>query len=140
VVCALAALVPPRSSVLPPGAGNQLKKALKAEDERAENALEGEIDQAFVADRHRNASAIRRDHDGDVAAILPVEQAQADSPCAGSRDALRAAVSGQSSSQARFVNAPDLPGIVYRDAEPRRRPRVMNRDAEPSFRRLSARQ
>jgi len=77
---------PPHPSVLPPGARNEPNKALKAEDERADDTLEGEIDQAMVIERHRNAPTVRRDHDGEMAAILPVEQAQADSPCAGSRD------------------------------------------------------
>jgi hypothetical protein len=38
-----------------------------------------------IVERHRNAATVGRDDDGHVAAIPSVEQAQADSPCAGSR-------------------------------------------------------
>jgi hypothetical protein len=77
VVRALAP-VPPRPSVLPPGAGNEeAKKALKADEERAQKAGEREIGQTGVANGHRDTAAITGDDDGDVAAIESVEPSQA---------------------------------------------------------------
>jgi hypothetical protein len=64
VVVALAALVPPCPSV-PPGAGNKPKKATKHRkgkkkvEERYVGGIEGNV----------HAAAIRRDDDGDLAAI-----------------------------------------------------------------------
>ena len=66
---ALAALVPPRSSVLPPGAGNEAKKAIELEEKRAKNAEEGYVDEAGGPQRELNAATVARQSDDDVAAI-----------------------------------------------------------------------
>jgi hypothetical protein len=76
VVVALAAPVPPRSSVLPPGAGNKPNKALKLEEERAKNAEQRYVDETGVADGDLDAAAVRRQRDGDVAAIPTFEPSQ----------------------------------------------------------------
>jgi len=82
VAGASVALVPPRSSVLPPGAGNEeAKKALKAGKERAKKIERGYVVGFGVAHRHGHTPAIGRHDDGDAAAALPVEEVQAtDSP------------------------------------------------------------
>jgi hypothetical protein len=76
VVVALAALVPPRSSVLPPGAGNEPKKPIKLDKERAKNAEQRYVDQAGVADGDLDAAAVGRQGDDDVAAIPTFEPSQ----------------------------------------------------------------
>ena len=70
--------VPPRPSVLPPGAGNEPKKPIKAQ-KRAKQREERYVRETLALERHVDAAAIRRDHDGDVAAILPIEPTQAGS-------------------------------------------------------------
>ena len=72
--CALAALVPPCPSV-PPGAGNKPKKAIKPQ-KRAKQRDEGYVGEPVRLDRHMDAAAIRRDDDGDAAAVLSIEAAQ----------------------------------------------------------------
>src|SRR5215204_4777941 len=62
------ALVPPRPSVLPPGAGNEPKKALKPE-ERAKLRKDRYVG-AGALDRHMDAATVRRDDDGDGAGVL----------------------------------------------------------------------
>jgi len=69
------ATVPPRTSVLPPGAGNEPKKAIKAQ-ERAKKGEEGYVSEPVRVDRHVDAAAVRRDDDGDSAAIPAIELAQ----------------------------------------------------------------
>ena len=69
------ALVPPRPSVLPPGAGNEAKKALKADKERANEVEQGVLEVALVHG-HRHAATVARDDDGDAAAIPTVELRQ----------------------------------------------------------------
>ena len=72
------ALVPPRSSVLPPGAGNEeAKKAVKAGKKRAELIEKGYVAGREIADRDGHAAAIGRHDDGDGAAMAILEQAQA---------------------------------------------------------------
>jgi hypothetical protein len=72
------ALVPPRPSVLPPGAGNEeAKKALKPGKERAKKVEQGYGEGIEVADRHRDATTIGPDGDGDCAAMAAPEQVQA---------------------------------------------------------------
>ena len=72
------ALVPPRSSVLPPGAGNEeAKKALKPGKKRAKKVEQGYAEGIEVADRHRDATAVGPDGDGDCAAMTAPEQIQA---------------------------------------------------------------
>ena len=75
---------PPRSSVLLPGAGNEAKKAGKTERKGPKKAEEGYvIREAQIFQRHLHAPSIRRDDDGDVAAIPTVEQAQCGLPDRG---------------------------------------------------------
>ncbi len=70
------ALVPPRSSVLPPGAGNEeAKKAVKPGKERAKRVEKGYVAGLQVAHGDAHAAAIRRDDDGNLLAIS--EEAQA---------------------------------------------------------------
>jgi hypothetical protein len=77
LVPALATPVPPRSSVLPPGAGNEeAKKALKAQEERAKKIEGGYALEAEIAG-HQHAAAIRRHGDANGAAVPVLEQAQA---------------------------------------------------------------
>ena len=69
MVGASVALVPPRSSVLPPGAGNEEpQKVLKADKQRAKEIEEGS-GSGSVIHGQVHAAAIRRDNDGDAAAI-----------------------------------------------------------------------
>jgi hypothetical protein len=76
VVVALLAPVPPRTSVLPPGAGNKPKKAIELEEERAKNAEYGYVDEARIADGDLDAAAVSRQRDDDVAAIPTLEPSQ----------------------------------------------------------------
>jgi hypothetical protein len=71
----LAALVPPRSSVLPPGAGNKAEKAIQPK-KRANNAEERYVREAGAVDRNLDAAAIARHDNGDAAAIPTLEQTQ----------------------------------------------------------------
>src|SRR4029077_9274000 len=71
-----AARLPPRSSVLPPGAGNQAKKAIQPEKERADEGERGDFDEPGVAHGQIRAAPVRGDHDGDAAMISTVEQTQ----------------------------------------------------------------
>jgi hypothetical protein len=72
------ALVPPRSSVLPPGAGNEEpKKAVKAGKKRAKKN-EGRYALGLeVAQGHGDAASISRHDDGDPAAAATLEEVQA---------------------------------------------------------------
>jgi hypothetical protein len=69
------ALVLPRPSVLPPGAGNELKKPIKAQ-QRAKKREERYIGEAARLDRQMDAATVRRHDDGDLALVLPIELAQ----------------------------------------------------------------
>ncbi len=70
--------VPPRSSVLPPGAGNEAKKAGKTEPEGPKYTEERYVDQTCAIDGNLHAPSITGHSNGDVAAIPMVEQAQRD--------------------------------------------------------------
>ena len=70
------ALVPPHASVLPPGAGNELKKPIKAR-ERAKKREERYAEERVIVNRDMDATPIGRHDDGDAAAILAIETAQA---------------------------------------------------------------
>ena len=73
--------VPPSSSVLPPGAGNEeAKKALKTDDERAKKTEERAVRQTGVVQGHLDTPTIRANRDGHVAPIASVEQTQGWSP------------------------------------------------------------
>ena len=73
--------VPPRSSVLPPGAGNEEpKKALKTDDEGAKETEERAVRQTGVVQGHLDTPTIRANRDGDVASIAAIEQTQGWSP------------------------------------------------------------
>jgi hypothetical protein len=69
------ALVLPRPSVLPPGAGNELKQPIKAQ-ERAKKREGRYVCETARLDRHMDAATVRRHDDGDLAVILPIELAQ----------------------------------------------------------------
>jgi hypothetical protein len=73
---ALAAPVPPSSSVLPPGAGNQAKKALQPKKERAKDPEQRRVDQAVITKGQLDVPAIARHDDGDSAAVPTLELAQ----------------------------------------------------------------
>jgi hypothetical protein len=78
VAGASVALVPPRSSVLPPGAGNEeAKKALKAGKKRAKKIEERYVLGLEVAHGHGDAAPIGRHDDGDAAAAVTLEEVQA---------------------------------------------------------------
>ncbi len=72
---------PPRPSSLLPGAGNQANKAQKEEDDALQQARRG-LGPKLV-EGHMDLATIARHHDGDGAAILPVEEAHACSGCCG---------------------------------------------------------
>jgi hypothetical protein len=72
------ALVPPRSSVLPPGAGNEEpKKALKADKERAKKVEGGYALGLEIAQGHGDTASIGRHDDGHPAAAPTLEEIQA---------------------------------------------------------------
>jgi hypothetical protein len=74
-----AAPVPPRSSVLPPGAGNEeAKKVLKTKQERA-NKVEGGYAELKITSGHGHTATIARHDDGDSAAIPVLEEAHVNS-------------------------------------------------------------
>jgi hypothetical protein len=78
VAGASVALVPPRSSVLPPGAGNEeAKKALKPSKKRAKKIEGGYALGLEVAQGHVDAATIGRHDDGDAAAAATLEEVQA---------------------------------------------------------------
>ena len=78
VAGASVALVPPRSSVLPPGAGNEeAKKALKPGKERAKKIERRYVVGRKVAQGHGDAAPIGRHDDGDAAAAVTLEEVQA---------------------------------------------------------------
>ena len=74
---ALRAPVPPCSSVLPPGAGNEeAKKAVKPGKERAKQVERGYV-AGEVAEGNAHAPAVSRHDDGDGAVVAILEEAQA---------------------------------------------------------------
>jgi hypothetical protein len=77
---ALAAPVPPSSSVLPPGAGNKANKALQPKKERAKDPEQRRVDQAVITKGQLDMAAIARHDDGDSAAVPTLELAQCDLP------------------------------------------------------------
>ena len=81
MVGASVATVPPRSSVLPPGAGNEEpKKALKPDDEGAQKTEERTVRQTRVVQGQLDTPAIGSNRDRDVASIAAIEQTQGWSP------------------------------------------------------------
>src|SRR5688572_3565703 len=76
VVRGALASVPPRPSVLPPGAGNEAEQAIKPQ-KRAKKREDRYVGQRVRLDGHVDAPTVRRHHDGDHAAFLPIEFAQA---------------------------------------------------------------
>jgi hypothetical protein len=81
VVRSLLAPVPPRTSVLPPGAGNEeAKKALKPDNEGAKKTEDRNVRQTRVVQRHLDTPTIRANRDGDMASIATIEQTQDWSP------------------------------------------------------------
>jgi hypothetical protein len=71
------ALVPPRSSVLPPGAGNEeAKKAVETGKKRAKKTEERYVVETGAVQRDLDMAAIARHDDTDMAAIPVIEQTQ----------------------------------------------------------------
>jgi hypothetical protein len=69
--------VPPRSSVLPPGAGNEeAKKAIETGKKRAKKTEERYVVETGAVQRNLDVPAITRHDDGDMAAIPVIEQTQ----------------------------------------------------------------
>jgi hypothetical protein len=69
--------VPPRSSVLPPGAGNEeAEKAVKTGKERAKKTEQRYVVETGAVHRNLDVPAVARHDDGDSAAVLAVEQTQ----------------------------------------------------------------
>ena len=78
MAAASVASVPPRSSVLPPGAGNEeAKKAVKTGKKRAKKIEEGYALGCKVAQGHVDAASIGRHDDGDAAPVATLEEVQA---------------------------------------------------------------
>jgi len=102
--------LPPRSSVLLPGAGNKPKKAVQPEKERAKKSERGYHVGPGVVDREMRAPTVRRDDDGDAAVVLTVEQTQVVTPTGDARARSVRALCGQSISLPRFRNLCDRPG------------------------------
>jgi hypothetical protein len=76
--------LPPRSSVLPPGAGNEPKKELEADQERAKEGKEREL--GVAAQGQLDAPTIRRHDDGDEATIPTAGQVHDDLRAGPPRD------------------------------------------------------
>ena len=69
--------VPPRSSVLPPGAGNEeAKKAVETGKKRAKKTEKRYVIETGAVQGNLDLPAIARDGDGDTAAIPVLEQTQ----------------------------------------------------------------
>ena len=69
--------VPPRSSVLPPGAGNEeAKKAVETGKKRAKKTEQRYVVETGAVHRNLDVPAIARHDDGDTAAIAVLEQTQ----------------------------------------------------------------
>ena len=102
------ASVPPRSSVLPPGAGNKPEKAVQPKKERAKNPDERRVVEAGVH-WHGQAAAVGRHDDGNMAAITAVEHAQDSLPLTPA-GRFPGHVSGSLRGRARSRNPPDPTG------------------------------
>jgi len=61
----------PRPTV-PPGAGNEAKKAVKPEPKRVEKGAQGYVERSRF-DGHLDATTVRRHDDGDSAAVLTIQ-------------------------------------------------------------------
>ena len=111
VVRSLLASVPPRSSVLPPGAGNEeAKKALKADDEGAKKTEDRTVRQTCVVQGHLDTPTIRTNRDGDVASIATIEQTQDWSPAHAQPIRAVRAVYEADGDPATIRTAPNNPG------------------------------
>ena len=70
--------VPPRSSVLPPGAGNEeAKKAVETGKERAKKTEQRYVVETGAVQRNLDMPAMARHDDGDRPSVLPIQLAQA---------------------------------------------------------------
>src|SRR6185369_3342218 len=110
------ASVPPRSSVLPPGAGNKPEKAVQPKKERAKNPDERRVVEAGVH-WHGQAAAVGRHDDGNMAAITAVEHVQSVLPQDASRVRLPGSRAGSLRGPARSRNPPD-PTAPHRGRTP----------------------
>ena len=68
--------VPPRSSVLPPGAGNKAEKAVQPKKERAKNPKERCVFETGSVQGHLHATTITPDGNGNAAMVPTIEQTQ----------------------------------------------------------------
>jgi hypothetical protein len=69
--------VPPRSSVLPPGAGNEeAEKAVKTGKERAKKTEERYVVETGAVQRNLDTPTVARDRDGNVTGVPAIEQTQ----------------------------------------------------------------
>jgi hypothetical protein len=69
--------VPPRSSVLPPGAGNEeAEKAVKTGKKRAKKTEERYVIETGVIQRNLDTPTVTGHSDGDMATIPVIEQTQ----------------------------------------------------------------
>jgi hypothetical protein len=69
--------VPPRSSVLPPGAGNEeAKKTVKTGKERAKKTEERYVVETGAVQGNLDTPTVARHGDRDMAAIRAIEQTQ----------------------------------------------------------------
>ncbi len=75
MVVASVAIVPPSSSVPPPGAGNEAEKANKTELEGPQKLEKGYVEAGGAFNRNVHTTTVRRNDDGDAAMIPTVEQA-----------------------------------------------------------------
>ena len=114
------ALVPPRSSVLPPGAGNEAKKAIKPR-KRAKKREEGYVDETGGLDRAHG----RGDHPPSTTTATRRRSCRSNRPNVASRDALIARRAGRrvravyEADEASCNPVPDHVGIVRsRSIEP----------------------
>ena len=67
--------LPPRSSVLLPGAGNEAKKAIQPKKDRAKKGQQYDVDDSGLGHGHVHAPAVVGDDDRDMATMLAVQQA-----------------------------------------------------------------
>ena len=72
--------VPPRSSVLPPGAGNEeAKKAVKTGEKRAKKTEERYVLKTGAVQRNLDTPTVARDRDGNVT-VIPAAEINLDRP------------------------------------------------------------
>src|ERR1035437_8080833 len=68
-------VLPPRSSVLLPGAGNEAKEAVRPKEKRAKQREDHDVDEPGLGQGHVNPPTVAGDNDGDMTTVLAVDQA-----------------------------------------------------------------